>query len=46
MLLVFGRDSNPMDGALDVISGKKAESVASVNSKGCILGFDPLPLAT
>ena len=46
VLLVFGRDGNPMNGALDVVSSEQVESVASVDGKGPILGFDPLPFAT
>ena len=46
MLLVFGRDGNPMDGALDIVSGEQVENVTSVDSKGRILGFDPLPLVS
>ena len=46
VLLVSGRDRNPMDGALDIVSGEKVESVTSVDSEGRILWFDPLPLAT
>lgn len=45
VLLVLGRDGNPMDGALDIVSGEQTESVASVDGKGRVLGFDPLPLA-
>ena len=45
VLLVSGRDRNPMDGALDIVSGEKVESVTSVDSEGRILWFDPLPLA-
>ena len=46
MLLVFGRDGNPVDGALDIVGGEQVESITGVDSKGRILGFDPLPLAT
>lgn len=45
VLLVFWRDGNPMNGALDVISGEQAESVTDVDGKSRILRFDPLPLA-
>jgi len=46
VLLVSGRDCNPMDGALDIVGGEQVESVTSVDSEGRILGFDPLPVAT
>ena len=46
VLLVFGRDGNPVDGAFDIVSGKQVEGVASVDGNGRILGFDPLPFAT
>jgi len=45
VLLVSGRNRNPMDGALDIVSGEQIESITSVDSEGRILGFDPLPLA-
>ena len=44
VLRVFWRNRNPMDGALDIVSGEQVESVTSVDSEGRILGFDPLPL--
>ena len=46
MLLVLGRDGNPMDGALDVVGGEQVESVTGVDGQGRILGFDPLPFST
>jgi len=45
VLLVLGRDSDPMDGALDIVSSEETESVTSVDGEGRVLGFDPLPLA-
>ena len=45
VLLVLGGDGNPVDGALDVVCGEQVESVTSVDGKGRILGFGPLPLA-
>ena len=41
VLLVSRRDRNPMDGALDIVSGEQVESVTGVDSEGRILGFDP-----
>ena len=46
VLLVSWRDRDPMDGALDIVSGEQVKSVTSVDSEGRILWFDPLPLAT
>jgi len=46
VLLVFGRDGNPMDGAFDVVSGEQAECITSVDSDGRILRFEPLPFAS
>ena len=39
VLLILGRDGNPMDGALDVVSGEQAERVAGIDSKGRVLGL-------
>jgi len=32
-----------MDSALDIVGGEQVQSVTSVDSKGRVLGFDPLP---
>jgi hypothetical protein len=46
VLLVFWRDSDPMDGTVDMASSKQAESVTGVDGDGCVLGFDPLPFVS
>ena len=45
VLLVLGRDGNPVDRAFDIVGGKQVEGITSVDGNHCILGFNPLPLA-
>jgi len=46
MLLVLGRDSDTVDGALDVSTRQELEGVTCVHREGSVLGFDPLPVPT
>ena len=45
MLLVLGRDGNPVDCALHIVGGKQVQGITSVDGNHRILGFNPLPLA-
>lgn len=46
MLLVLGRDSDTVDGALDVSTRQELEGVTCVHSEGSVLRFDPFPVPT